>query len=340
MKPDLVLFLSHRGHKVESPIARSQLSYRAIYCRRSVRSGLIAFLKLAVVLAKKPGALILTDTADRIGFMAWLASRLFNRKLILRYRGDTIRECQIMGRSWRLRFNRRVFFPSLSGIIVVADYLKDQLLKQISGLDPAIIASIPTPVSINRTDSSRFSPEKIILMVTRFDFLDKVLPLPKLVKIVDRWLLKNPEFRFEIVGGGTYWDKTRTRALAGTSSGKIKFTGEQTDMVSVYQQSFCLVYVTGLDVYPSVINEAREFGIPVICSRNFGLVEMIEDGTDGCFLNEDYSNFPLIMSELSDSDKYSNVVKNATIRLRRQNSLDKIGVQFQAAIEKLIVQSG
>jgi glycosyltransferase involved in cell wall biosynthesis len=333
MSAEIGLWLSKRGEKIERPLLKTNMRFEAFYCV-SLMGCLKAYLAFLWFLLRNSEAQILTDSESRIGFLAWLPARILKRKLILRSRGNAIRECKAQGYTVRHFFNQHFFYPYLTGIIACSNYLKDQLSRDLVKFPNIQFSVVSLPMPLVRKREVR--KEKIILLITKFDFYDKVKYLIPLLEQINFFLDSRPDFRFDFVGGGEHLDKIRSTCDHFKNKDKIYFTGQIDDVSTYYSRSFCFLYVSGLDGYPSVIDEAILHGLPVVTNKALGFPEIIDDGFSGFFLNDQYSNLIDIIETLETPELYDRIVQNAPRRVFDNNSPAIIGEQFKTSIQKVL----
>lgn len=337
---DVVLFLSARAHKIREPLLSVGFNPTCIICEGGLNNMVKDFFALIKALKETPQAAILTDTPDYVGFVPWLAAKIMGRKLIYRSRGDSIRECKTEQRVARLIFNKYFFFPSLAGVIPVSGYLKKRVIEQFPKMDPKKIIPVNLPEPANKkagaAEGGAKSETKKILIVTKFYFYDKIRPLFRIIPLLDRFMEENPGYEVIILGDGPYKKRIEEKIKRTKNGEKFIFAGFVQNPEEFYAESFCLLHTSELDGYPSVIDEARVNGLPVVCSRTVSLVEMVEDGRDGLLLAEGMTDIGDALKKLEREELYDAIVENSRRRLRERNDAKVIGRKFMEAMERIL----
>lgn len=328
-KEETIALLCHRGLKIIRPMEASGYQFwHEIICERSLVSKLRAGFKLFFILLKaKRKPLVLTDTSHLIGLMAWLNCKLFGIDLIYRARGDALAECEMNGHRLVAWFHKNLFIPKCKKIIVVSQFLKEAFIEQ--GVAPEKIIVVPTPQPLPETKPYPLERRnRKVLIVTSFRLRDKGLAIKELLGELRAFLSRHREFSVDVFGGGRYLKEV---ANAVDEREGLSFLGHVNGLEKFYQSSFALLHVSGIDSYPSVINEARSFGTPVIVGDNAGMLEQVEDGVDGIVLKGKGSLIRAI-EYLMVKENWERLSREGFKRVQKFHSDEYIGGQLVKAL--------
>ncbi|MGB0713117.1 MAG: glycosyltransferase, partial [Gammaproteobacteria bacterium] len=270
---DVVMLLSARHAKILEPLRAIGRVPAYVTIPSDLDNGASALLKalfsLIRELRKRPRAAVFTDTADRLGMLAWLAALLMRRKLIYRSRGDVVRE-NMLTRSWgRYLFNRYLFFRRLSGLIPCSDYLGEVARLDFPGLAPSRIRTVNLPRPQGKTAEKLLPAEerkRWIIIASKFHFIDKIQPLQSILPQIHAFITQNPEFRCVVLGDGQHLDVIKDQCASLNMHDMVDFLGYVPNPEEYFARGLCLLHISDLDGYPSVIDEARLNNLPVICN--------------------------------------------------------------------------
>lgn len=339
---DIVLFLSPRFQKILAPLNSIGLFPKTIVLSGGIFKKFLKTFSLFGALFVRPKACVLVDSADVNGLLAWIVCFLLRRKIILRSRGDTIRECTTEGRKFLLWFDRK-FIPSTIGIITVSDYLKTRLLSVFPDMDPEKITTVNLPLPQNKTYFKRDNNgarRKSLLVVMKFNFKEKIALLLDRLPELDAFLDAHGDYCVDVLGDGPYQGIVTQSITTCRNADRINLLGFVSDPSPYYSTSFALLHLSHMDGYPSVIDEARLNGLPVIASNNICFMEMINHGHDGFLVDEDLDNLSSIMSRLEQREAYDAIQHNGLKRIMEVNSYEHIGMRMCRAIKRYIEKSG
>lgn len=93
-----------------------------------------------------------------------------------------------------------------------------------------------------------------------------------------------PNFSYKIVGDGPYLETLKKMAKEMGLEDRVYFLGEknQEEIAELLNKSNVFILPSiGLEAFGIVILEAMACGLPVVASRNGGIVDIIEDGVNG-----------------------------------------------------------
>jgi glycosyltransferase involved in cell wall biosynthesis len=276
------------------------------------------------------GAFILTDTPHYVGMMAYLGAVLFGRELVYRARGDSLAEYAERGEQIHAWFFRKLMMPKCTKVIAVSHYLKRALVAQ--GFPETKIHVVPTPQSTQAASPLPMEERASrVLIVTSFKLRGKCAALHKILPELDVFLSNHGHFTVAIAGGGRYLNDFALAASRCRSADRIQLMGFVNPIADLYRSSFALVHVSDLDAYPSVINEARSFGTPVIAGNNGGMPEQDVKGDDGIVLSET-GKLANAIEELQQPDVWKRLSVNGRAKVLHDHSLERVGEQLKEVL--------
>ncbi|MBI1735080.1 MAG: glycosyltransferase family 4 protein [Candidatus Rokubacteria bacterium] len=293
-RPVLVLG-GPRSEKVRQPLAA--VGSPLLFYRWNGGTGFLA--TVAALLRRRPSA-VLVDGSGYQALAGWLVSRVLRCGFIVRLRGDIWTESgdalrRLRGFEYlakRVKFELGCYaIRRAAGIITVSHYLKD-VVARACPQPPERIAHVPTPVD-PRYVTNGAAPDappaalglepdqRMILTVTTFDHLQKAGALEIYLPYVREFLRRHDDVVYVVAGGGLHLEALRQRMAAGPHGDRIRVLGFVRDVQSLYRRALFLLHLSFLDALPSVVQEAKACGLPVIVNDAAGLPELVTHGRDG-----------------------------------------------------------
>jgi glycosyltransferase involved in cell wall biosynthesis len=335
-RPDLILFVSRRGWKSADPLIHAGWKPEVVFCRGGLLRRVASILALWLALRQRPKAALLTDTAAWIGLVTWFSALLTKRRYVLRLRGDAVREFEQQKKHWHLRFFLRHMAPDAAGIISVSHFVASELRKQAPHLSGQNIRVIPTPQSLCEDSPSFGHRDKTLLIVTSFRLAQKISGLSAFLPAIDQFLDHNQEAMVVVAGNGPLLKRFKQSVAGLKNQKRIFFSGFVRHINRLYQTGLALLHVSDLDAYPSVVNEARACGMPVVVSDTVGLSEQVTNGVDGIILDGRPDALIRAWDLLSNEERWTALSLAGRERVRRLNAPLEIGRQLTEAINDML----
>jgi len=333
----LIIFSSMRGHKISTPLDEIGVEHDFVPCKSSVISiikGAIKLLSLLIKRDKKP--ILLIDTAMNIGFVGWLMAKIFRVDYIYRARGDAYQEGIITKRRFHTWFFKNIFLPQAIGCIPVSHYLKGKIKENASYHINFEVVNTPH-LSCGKPCLDNKKRNKTILMVTGFGFITKIQSIFSLLPALKEFVDKHDGFNILVLGGGSHLESVIKYKDEYYPSDAIVFAGHTSDIGEYYRSCYALLHITDLDAFPSVINEARACGLPVIASDLGGCSEQIEEGYTGyLFSNTDSKSLLEALEKIASSGTRKTISVNGSEYVHANHSINNIGRLMEEAINKII----
>lgn len=336
----LIIFSSMRGHKISTPLKEVGVEHEFVPCKSSVVSifkGAIKLVPLLLKRDKKP--VLLVDTAMNIGFVAWLMAKIFRVDYIYRARGDAYQEGIITKRRFHTWFYKNIFLPQAMGCIPVSYYLSN-IMKKISP-DTMRFEVVNTPhLSCDGAGLDIKNRKKTILMVTGFGFIAKIQSIFELLPALKMFVDKHDDFNILILGGGTHLDSVIKYKEKNYASDAIIFAGHTSGIKQYYRSCHALLHITDLDAFPSVINEARACGLPVLASDLGGCSEQIVQGQTGyLFSNSNKASLLDVLEKIIKPNLWEELSVNGLEYVHSNHNIENIGHLMENAIGKILTRN-
>jgi glycosyltransferase involved in cell wall biosynthesis len=228
---------------------------------------------------------VIVDTPQWTGLMVFVLCRMAKRPYYIVLRGDVFKEVK---NSFLKTMNRQILMQA-RGVIFISEYLHNEVRDVLPDLARHCV--IPCPYLKVPQVQSEPAGKGPLLTVTGFHFPEKVEPLLRAMRGADRIMERLNGREWVICGGGPLLSRAR-QVVAGTRyPDRIRLVGFQPDIESYYQQASLFLYLTGLETFGLVINEAFLHGLPVISNTGTSMDELIDDGIDGYLVNMSLSNW-------------------------------------------------
>jgi len=239
------------------------------------------------------------------GFVAYMATRVRHRPLVLSVRGSDIHLMQ-GGVSGLL--NRKIY-RWMDMIIAVSHDIAAKL-EQI-GVDPGKIRVVENGVD------GRFHPRSRPAMREQLDlpqaafimlFVGLLVPVKGLDVLVEAMGRMAPsEFLCVLVGDGQLRNGLQEQAERAGLSNQIRFMGQRPSAeVPLWMcAADALVLPSRSEGRPNVVLEAQACGVPVVATRVGGTPELVEDGRTGMLVEpEDPVGLASALGRLADDARF------------------------------------
>jgi glycosyltransferase involved in cell wall biosynthesis len=329
----VLLLTGNRGGKILEPLLAQGVACLYYPVGRDLKT-IIRLICETMIRRPKCGSVIVDSAAWR-GVAAYIVAVRWGLPLIFRLRGDVIRELEEQRRRLHVYFFHRHLKPKIRVLIPVSGFLKSVYVNLHNFIDGETVVINTPQHEFQYSEDDYDSRKNEILMVMNFKYRDKALTLAHYWNDLSTFFRENKEFRMRIVGDGYYLDNVR-KSIPRDLVQKISFEGYREDVPSFYERSFCLLYLSTLDGYPSVVNEARILGLPVICNKDVGMVDQIEDLHDGIFVGPSVGRtVGQAMEMLKCRDFWKAISTNGRERVLANNSVRVIGEHFVSVLRNV-----
>ena len=121
-------------------------------------------------------------------------------------------------------------------------------------------------------------------------------------------LLENRNFKYIVCGVGPNKDVLMQLAADAGLSSKVVFAGYRSDIPDILHAADLFVFPSYHEGLPVSALEAMACGLPLVCSRIRGNVDIVNDGVNGFLFNaEDYSLLALLIQRLMSNKNLAKV---------------------------------
>lgn len=93
--------------------------------------------------------------------------------------------------------------------------------------------------------------------------------------------LRDPEIHYVVCGRGILMEKLQNMVTECGLDGKVHFLGHRSDVVELMKAADVFVHPSFREGLPVAVMESMAVGLPVICSRSRGNIDLIEDKKGG-----------------------------------------------------------
>jgi len=244
--------------------------------------------------------IVIVDSFGRFAFLALLANWLLSASLVVRPRGDVIREnkseserTSSIAKQWRMAFGLSLIkenFQRCDLALYNSEYAQGQLephvnpaAKQEVVYNPFIRSDAEEDCEIEGLDGALN-----LLTVTNMDFAAKVFPtMEAITEWVNDNLWEECDVRWVVLGSGKYLDEVRRRVKKRMLEDRVRVPGWVDNPAPYYRQCDAYVHFTRLDNFPNTTMEAMSFHKPVITNADScGVREQVFDGVNGFVVAE------------------------------------------------------
>lgn len=301
---------------------------------------------------------VLLDTYDLPGLSTWMVSRLDNVPVVLRVVGDRIgalkqdkvhtqlaRKNYIKAIKYYVMYKLNIpTFYLCEGMIVISNDLKTRMSSQTCQKYDNI-AVVPVPFRENDFTTQNPQQKRIdetnILTVINLRYKAKFEGVCDSLKAVKPLLKQDSQIQYRIAGSGEYHEdlvQYINEKMPSSVHDQIHVLGYQENIQSEYEQADLFLYFSYLEGYGKTIMEAQGMGIPVVTNRDQGMKDQVENLRTGLFVDpSDPNEVRNAINLVFQSDGISRYLcQNAQIKVKKNNSDERIGRQLIAAIKNIL----
>jgi 1,2-diacylglycerol 3-alpha-glucosyltransferase len=236
----------------------------------------------------------------------------------------------LISRSMAHSFSR-IFCNNANAVIAPTQKVKDSLLSY--GVTRPI-KIIPTGIDIYKFKKENYSQEEIASLRKEYGYTKDTKVLLVLGRIAQEKnideILKSMPYVFEnnenarllIVGDGPYRPNLEEIVSSLGINDKVTFAGFKpwSEIGKYYQLADVYLSASTSETQGLTFVEAMAGGIPVVAKKDPCLEGLIENGVSGMMFETDEEFQKMLISLLNDSEKLSEISKNAEISADRYSS--------------------
>ena len=171
-------------------------------------------------------------------------------------------------------------------------------------------------VSTLQAEKNKSRHKERILSVGR---LDSQKNYKMLIDIFD-----NSEFEIDIVGSGP--GKHDLIKYADSKNVKLNLLGnmDNDQLMNLYHKYYFYITTSLYEGNPKALLEAMSSGCIVLCKKNPNTMEIIDNGFNGFYIDNDIETIQLIEEILNDKNLKNKIVENSLKTIERNYLIDKI----------------
>jgi len=133
----------------------------------------------------------------------------------------------------------------------------------------------------------------------------------RLIHIANLITKKKKNFKMVIIGDGPYRTEMESLVKEYGIGNNIEFKGFLTNPFKILAESKVLLMTSIMEGTPMCCLESQALGLPIVSTKTDGLVELIENGTNGFLYDEDEEACEIIVNILKDEKFLSELIQNS-----------------------------
>ena len=183
------------------------------------------------------------------------------------------------------------------------------------------VVEIPNPVFFKNYHIAE--DNKIAIAVGR---LSQQKGFDRLIKIWRQFSAENSDWTLFIIGSGDLEAKLKHQAVDLVRSGKLIFTGKQSNLDEFYKKAAVILMTSYYEGLPMVLLEAKSWSIPAIAYNcPTGPSEIITDKIDGFLIpDNDQAKFVEKLNSLASSPELRYYLRANTLETHRKFDPERI----------------
>ncbi len=320
--------------------------------------------KVIARLLRKPRVDVVMLTGGNSSNLIWyLLTTIFSRaRVVLRFGGHPLDVRASVMRSFReqkqklsmyssfrntvARARTRFMLRHVAAVIAVSEYLlldmRSVLGSKVKTLVLPPVIEAPEAANEARSSAPPGSPVRV-LTVTNLKYREKadgVIAIAAAVERIASALAPGIEIQYDVLGGGNELNylqqNLEQRGLL--QSGRVRLHGRLDNVADFYRGADIFAYSSTLDGYPLVLCEAQSFGLPVVANRWGAFPDMMNDGSDALFFEQDDNGDGLaaaLEKLVADQPLREQMSRAARENFIARHSLAKSGERLQTFLQSL-----
>lgn len=349
-----VLFLSDkRTSKFSDPLRESDCE-SVIVTPEDGANRLVGYVYLLFgtihYLSRSKPDVIVGNYAGVVGLIAVACGRLIGVPAVVRMGGDPLpAHRERRAEFWKRSEYRSVLKYTLligtvrsilrfaTGFIVVSADLKERIEPQVT-CPPGRVIVVRPAIDVERFRDDGSDPERaakdssqIVLTVTNLRYEGKFDGVRDSLSAMRPVLTEHDDVRYVVAGDGIYRNEAISYADRLFEDGEVRrrveFPGYVDDVANLYREADVFLYVSYVDGYPNVVQEAQASGLAVVATPSHGVAEQVEDGETGYLVDAGDSTAisDTVSKLLNNHTERERVGQAARIRMRKSGTPEAIG---------------
>ncbi|BDZ80927.1 glycosyltransferase [Claveliimonas bilis] len=138
----------------------------------------------------------------------------------------------------------------------------------------------------------------------------------RMLKLFNSIIIQEPAVKIGIVGTGEYLDKCKRYIREKGIDDNVKFLGFMENPLKVLKDAKVMVMTSRYEGTPMTALEAMALGIPIVSTPTDGMLELIENGTNGYLSDSDEELKSYLLKVVRDSEKRKRMSQNTIKKFR------------------------
>ncbi len=269
---------------------------------------------------------------------------LSNLKTIFSFHGRINDE--LIQINWKRKITQVALARCFSKIITLTESMRDELSKEFI-LPKSKIKIIHNCVSIyqysidiRRKKRREFRIPEDVMVVGYVGRLDPVKRLDIIMEAFDLYYEKYQKGYLFIVGEGEMNSELKALARRRKSSDRIVFTGFRDDVPDVMRIFDIYVQASIYEGLSNTILEAMSIGLPIVCTKVGGNIDLVQQGINGYLINrDDLAGMAKYLAALTeDKETRESMAKANKDKIINQYSISKMTRAYESMYAELVAK--
>lgn len=132
----------------------------------------------------------------------------------------------------------------------------------------------------------------------------------RLIRILSKVIEYNPKAKFALIGDGELLEQTKELTIKLNVNKNIEFMGFKNNPYKILSQAKVMIMTSRTEGTPMCILEAMSIGIPIVSTPVDGVKELIENGQDGIYSDDDKDLIDAITRLILDEEYQRKISEN------------------------------
>ena len=337
----ILLNASNRSFRIEEPLKHKGYSVVHTPYQGGKLFKILEFIRLT---RKERPDLFFIDSSGIIFISAYIISLFFKIPFAARMRGniwDVFEEQKtylgftgLMYRYILLKIGEAILRRS-HRVFPVSHALAEALEKK--GVQKEKIKVLHYPV-----DFEKFHPSKkrgnviTIISVTNLSFRAKFGALISVLPQIDEILTEYQDLHYIIVGDGKFSSMLEDAIRKMKNTDRVSYVGYHEKIEDLFAGSDIFLHFSRLDGFPAAVVEALSCGLPVVANKYEAMMEQVNHGVTGFFVDDSFSLRDALHLLIADEELRKKMGKQARSYIIREFNMETVAEKFQKEIEALL----
>jgi glycosyltransferase involved in cell wall biosynthesis len=235
-----------------------------------------------------------------------------------------------------------------TGFLPVSSAL-GEVARERTGCSPDRVQVVPVPLK-RPTDGEAAAGRRslgieeptVVLTVTNLHFTDKFNGVVDALEGLKPLLEDREDLAYVVAGRGYYLEPLRERVDEvfedSPARERVYVPGYVDDVFDCYALADVFLYVSYIDGYPNAVLEAQSMGLPVVANPAHGMLDQINDGETGLFVDPSApESVTSALSRLLDDDGMRDRLGAAAReRTVRENQPEAVGRRLETSLRAIL----